>query len=93
MLAAERPRCACHGEPMWRDVQPNGYGWRCSVKKRAANQRSYELHTDERNAQKRERYENLDGFAYNRLLLRQRRTQALTRRRLRHLRRETEGAD
>lgn len=62
-------RCTCHDEPMFwqRDSRYHAGGfYRCRVRVLAAQ---------------RERYHNLSGVAYNRLLLDHRRTKSLARRR------------
>jgi hypothetical protein len=91
---ADRPLCKCHGKPMWRDLNGQGYrSWRCAVKKSAANAANYKRHTEARHETSREWYENLSGQAYNLRRLKGRRTDGLERKRERQLRRETEGAD
>lgn len=77
---------------MWRDKQRNGLAWRCAARKSVANARSHLLHREERNERNRAWYEGLSGVEYNWQLLRHRRNQALARKQLRELRRETEGA-
>lgn len=74
------------GEPMGWHKDPRktagGY-WRCKVERRAYERKRWadmsEADRDRRRDAMRDWYENLSGFEYNRLLLRQRRHQSLGR--------------
>ena len=75
MTADDKPLCRCHGEPMVKNGQNRGrQTFVCAIRKSAANRRFYEAEP---------------GIAYNRRLLRMRRTKALLRRAARIEREET----
>jgi hypothetical protein len=67
MPGISKPDCECHGEPMYWNTDARytagGY-WRCPVRAKA---------------KERDRYANMSGVAYNRMLLRHRRNKALKR--------------
>lgn len=83
-LAGDRPHCKCHDEPMHRWGQtPNGQRYICAVMNRERRSQMSDAQRERVRETNRERYHALDGVAYNRFLLKCRRTKALTRMRKR----------